>query len=335
MPGLDSLIGQEKPASIINGLLRRKSLPHALLLTGIDGVGRAAAATALAMACNCTGETDGDDSVAGIPCGQCRACAKIQSGKHPDILDIRPSGAMIKVEQIRQLLATLTMKPFEARCRMVIIHQAQKMNVSAANALLKALEEPPAQTHLILIANRCDDLLPTIVSRCQQIRFNPIPESLIAEQLNLDHGNLGDEALVIARMAQGSLKQAKEIISDDWRGRRHWLLNEMAGIREAGHHRLLAIADGLYRSGGDGYRQALHILSSWYRDLIVNRFSPDMLINQDMSDEIAHVAASTGIPRALQCMSAIASTRRRIEANCNARLCLELLMFTLAGDREP
>ena len=191
MPGFESIIGQDRPIRILTTLLQAGAVPHALLFTGIEGIGKQNAAVVFAMACNCAGghansepeseinaSVNGDDSTKRPPitnpCGICKPCRKIESGSHPDFIRIKPAGAFIKIEQIRALCQTLAMKPYEAGMRVVVISDAQEMNSAAGNALLKVLEEPPAGTILILVANHTSGLLPTIVSRCRHIRFNPI-----------------------------------------------------------------------------------------------------------------------------------------------------------------
>ena len=187
MPGFESIIGQDRPIRILTTFLQNGTVPHALLFTGIEGVGKQSAAVTFAMACNCTGDfsenkfewrdnrTADDHSTADPrhitnPCGNCKPCRKIESKNHPDIIRIKPSGVFIKIDQIRALCQTLAMKPYEAGIRVVLISDAQAMNPAAGNALLKVLEEPPTGTILILVANHTADLLPTIVSRCRHIR---------------------------------------------------------------------------------------------------------------------------------------------------------------------
>ncbi|MBW2248732.1 MAG: hypothetical protein JRF62_16445, partial [Deltaproteobacteria bacterium] len=161
-------MGQEQPIRLLTTLLQNGTIPHALLFIGIEGVGKRTAAMALAMACNCKAikpehfsermkiRSDGNipsDQIKTIsPCGRCNSCRKIESGNHPDIIVLNPSGPFIRIGQIRELCGTLAMKPYEARLRVVIISDAQTMNLSAGNALLKLLEEPPDRTILILTA---------------------------------------------------------------------------------------------------------------------------------------------------------------------------------------
>ncbi|MGD8520597.1 MAG: DNA polymerase III subunit delta', partial [Desulfobacterales bacterium] len=224
MPGFESIIDQERPIRILAALLHHGALPHALLFTGIEGLGREAVAIALAMACNCLQKNSGEktdvqntrgegghrkyDSISSVEaCGTCKACRKIESGNHPDIIHIKPAGPIIKIAQVRALIHALAMKPYEASTRVVIIRDAQTMNPAAGNALLKILEEPPERTILILIATQTMDLLPTIVSRCQHIRFKPISAINLENMLINEHGLNREDAVAISAMANGSFSR--------------------------------------------------------------------------------------------------------------------------------
>ena len=164
MPGFESITDQTRPARILAAFLKKGTIPHALLFTGIEGVGKQTAARMFAMACNCLEDGRGQPQVnsgkKGLPdnykisepCGLCRSCRKILSNSHPDVIQIKPSGYNIRISQIRDLCGILSLKPYEAKVRVVIISAAQTMNMAAGNALLKILEEPPDRTILILTA---------------------------------------------------------------------------------------------------------------------------------------------------------------------------------------
>ncbi|MGD9324924.1 MAG: DNA polymerase III subunit delta', partial [Desulfobacterales bacterium] len=257
MIGFESIIGQDRPIRILTTFLQNGTVPHALLFTGIEGVGKQSAAVAFAMACNCTGNiseniTKREYNRAAdehgnanrrrimIPCGSCRSCRKIESKNHPDIIWIKPSGVFIRIDQIRTLCRTLAMKPYEAGMRVVLISDAQAMNPAAGNALLKVLEEPPTGTILILLANHTGELLPTIVSRCRQIRFNPISKRQMETVLVRKHGLDPENAMIIASMAGGSFSQALHMDSTNWINRRNWLISELDSLSTKNINRLLA-----------------------------------------------------------------------------------------------
>jgi DNA polymerase III subunit delta' len=192
LSGFDGIVGQGPAIRSLTQILKSGRMPHALLFTGIDGVGKRTAAVRLAMAANCRPgpalkrpETvaANPDAPPGHPCGQCGPCSRIAQGIHPDVTLVLPEGGVIKIAQIRNLCRILSMKPFEGETRVAILIDAHLMNPSAANALLKVLEEPPEKTLLILTAGQSADFLPTIVSRCQHIRFNPVSRAALSGAL--------------------------------------------------------------------------------------------------------------------------------------------------------
>ncbi|RJP92566.1 MAG: DNA polymerase III subunit delta', partial [Desulfobacteraceae bacterium] len=207
--GFAALVDQERPVRLLTAVLSSGHLPHAFLFTGLEGIGKKTAAMAFAMTCNCleinlfpaqapTGEIRQHAMIA--PCGACRSCKKIISGHHPDIIFIQSAGDMIKVDQIRALGDKLTRKPYEASKRVVIISDAHKFNTESGNTLLKTLEEPPEHTLFILIALQASDMLPTIVSRCQQIRFNPIHHESLATYVENRYATTPAAVAAIASM---------------------------------------------------------------------------------------------------------------------------------------
>ncbi|MBM6550286.1 DNA polymerase III subunit delta' [Marinomonas ostreistagni] len=143
---------------------------HALLLTGNQGIGQSALADALARLLLC-------ERAAQAPCGECHSCQVALAETHPDWLTLDGrAGASIKVDAVRQLVTKVTNKPQLGYSKVVTIHDAHQMNINAANAILKALEEPPAATYFILTSNSSRALMPTILSRCQRVNL-PTPSA--------------------------------------------------------------------------------------------------------------------------------------------------------------
>ena len=318
-------------------------MPHALLFTGIEGVGREKAALTFAKACNCrrnrmppeSTPSHASDPAAEIPCGVCRSCRKIESGNHPDILHINPSGRKILIDQIRSLCELLTMKPYEADVRVVLISQAHTMNDSAANALLKMLEEPPDKTVLILTAPNTTDLLPTIASRCQHIRFNPISRETLTDILTSRTDLDPEQAGVVAVMANGSLTQALQMASADWVRQRDWLikasgLDQPGKMSSAAISRLLAVAEILAQNRNN-LLQRLEVLMFWIRDLIVYPHDSTRIINADRQDSISRAAGQLPAADLMSGFEAVQSAHKKLQSNSNVRLTLEDMFFKLAG----
>ena len=339
MSGFDLLINQERPIRILTTLLKNGTLPHALLFTGTAGVGKQAAALALAMVCNCRSETSGLTTEKGFEqdvaksalesCGVCKSCRKILANNHPDIIQVQPRGPIIKIEQIRTLLQTLSMKPYEAKMRVVIISEAQCMNAAASNALLKILEEPPDRSMLVLIANHPSELLPTIASRCQQLQFSRIPEKQLASRIVKSHGLDLQTAGIIAAMANGSLSNAQAMMDENWLLSRKWLIAEMRRLSLQPMTRLLALAEKLAREK-ESLAGRLEIIKSWYRDLIINRYDARKIINQDVADPIRRAASQTDTLKHLSKLDAVQKAQSRLKTNTNLRLSMERLLIHLA-----
>ena len=348
MPVFAAITGQERPVGILRTLYRKKAIPHALLFTGPEGVGKLSTAVALAMLCNCGAGTTpppasataappppGPAPGAEEPCGTCPACRKIISATHPDVIRIQPTGAALRIARIRALCETLSLKPYEARVRVVIITDAHAMTAAAGNALLKLLEEPPEQTMLILTAPQATDLLPTIVSRCQAVRFAPISRRTMAAKLVAEHGLEQQAARVLAAVADGSLTRLNTLLQADWLRYRNWLIAasgleapETLDRRDTG--RLLAFAETL-SANKELVSDALSALLTWLRDLIVCRYAPQRIVNTDLADRLRKAAEVNPVARLLSRMETIRAAQKDIDANANVRLALETMMLRLAA----
>ncbi len=209
----DDLIGQQRVADFLGKAAREGTVSHAYLFVGPAGAGKKTAAKAFACALFC------DDG----GCGACSECYRIKRGLHPDIRIVRPEGAATyMVAQIREIIHDVNLKPVETSHKLYIIEGADVFNDGSANAFLKTLEEPPDDVTIILLAHSFDSVIPTISSRCQVVRFRPVPPSLaegiIVERTGADAGQaraaLAAAGGVIARACEfldsATLRQARE-----------------------------------------------------------------------------------------------------------------------------
>jgi len=329
VPGFDAIIDQERPIRVLTSLLTSGKIPHGLLFTGIEGIGKRTVATAFAMACNCTGRL-AEERAGAEACGECPPCRKIAMDRHPDVLRVSPSGQQIKIGQIRDLCQSLAMKSYEARMRVAILAEAHRMNPAAGNALLKMLEEPPPGTVLILTAPQPADLPPTIVSRCQHIRFKPISRNHLAAMLTAAYGFSPQEAALTAALANGSVTRALAMQRRRWIQRRNWIISELAELPRQPAASLLAVAERMSQAKED-IPEILDVMASWVRDVAVARHCPDRIIHQDLRNQILSASRRTDVPSLVQATGALAEARRRIQANANPRLALEALLVKMAS----
>lgn len=207
LPGIEA--HPHARAMLIPALAPGGNPSHAYLFHGPAGTGKRAVARAFAAALL----ADGARSPQTVAERVARDC-------HPDLTWVTPSGAaeMLVADIEEPVVAAATRTPFESARRVFVIEAVETMNEQAANRMLKTLEEPPSFTHLLLLADRREDVMATIASRCQQVRFDPLPAAVIAERL---HGVDGEQALACARLALGDAGQAA------------WLANEEGGALRA------------------------------------------------------------------------------------------------------
>lgn len=181
---------------------------HAYLFAGPAGVGKATCARALSGALNCL-EAPGEG------CHTCPSCQKIEKGLHPDLIQICPEGALIKIDQVRALEESLAYPPHEGRTRLVLIDGAEQLNLNAANALLKSVEEPGQGTIFVLAASVPHRVVPTLISRCQRIRFTPLKEDLIFQILSRNSEADTRDLHAAAAYAEGSAGRALSLLEEE------------------------------------------------------------------------------------------------------------------------
>ncbi len=332
------IIDQEPVIRILRAYLANGTLPHALLFAGIPGIGKKTTAQALAMAVNClhntpqaATDTDGrPQTPAADACGHCIACRKIANRTHPDVIRIEPENRVLRIGRIRDLCTQVAMKPYEARHRVILISDAHTMNAEAANALLKLLEEPPDCTLLILTAAERSDLLPTIVSRCQCLRFTPLDRRKLAELIAARQHLDPPAAELAATLAGGSVTKAEALTDADVVNFRRWLLTTIDQLPAQPPAVALAVAEEISKDK-TAATDALELIQTYVRDLVVWRYAPKKIINLDLQAAIAHSASKVPVADLLARYEAIQKTQKEMGANVNLRLSLERLFLKLAA----
>ena len=264
---LSDIAGQHRAVRFLKRLLQKETVPHAFLFTGMAGAGKFAAARQFAKALNCLSPGDSDS------CGVCNSCRKLEDGLHPDVIHIKQDGVYIKLEQIRDLMKRFRFRPFEGKFRVVIIQDAQRLMESAANSMLKILEEPPKANIFILLATESQMLLPTIVSRCCQVRFQPLDDEVVAGWLTREGGLPLDQAAGVARMAAGSMEKARWF-SEGLQGAGGWrdIIGKLEGLDEISILDFFPMVSDWAKDRENAERD-IELIRLWVRDLILFRFT--------------------------------------------------------------
>jgi DNA polymerase III subunit delta' len=336
--GFSAIVGQSQAIRLLKTLLRNGKLPHALLFTGDDGVGKKTTATAFAMACNCLTLKAGLDRRPHLDvidaCGDCAPCRKIAGKHHADVIHIAPQSSMIRIDRIRSLLETLSLKPNEAQQRVVILSDAHAMNPEAGNALLKVLEEPPARTILVLTTRQPSDLLPTVVSRCRQIRFMPLAATDVNRLLNETDGGDAQSMEIAAALCGGSYTRARRLLDKRWLSRREWIIkvltHRMAGGGESDIRAWLAFAEMMSRKK-DLIEESLEFITMWLRDVLVAGYDPTRILNRDHREALSKTADRIGRRQLLEQMDAVDGAATALRSNANVRLTLDAMVLRMAG----
>jgi DNA polymerase-3 subunit delta' len=330
---LSQVEGQPRALAQLLSGIRSGHLHHAYLFAGPSGVGKADAALRLAQAVNCSVNPEG--------CGQCQSCASIARGVHPDVATVSPGtfdgpSRDIKVQQIRELCASLQLRPVVAARKVARILDADRMNPSSQNALLKTLEEPPPRTILILVTSSEDQILPTVRSRCLRIAFAPLPLATLVDRLTSEDRLPLPEARWRAALALGSLDRARGF-DDGTLSRRREGCAEVSRLvsSTAGSAAALLQAMALGEKLGAERERATEWLAAaaWYlRDLlfVAGGAPSDALVHRDLSPELSSGKAPSPA-RVLAGLSAIATALEALRGNASPRLQVERACLCLAG----
>ena len=330
------IVGQERAKRFLAQVMAREKIPHAYLFTGIPGIGKTTTAMALAMALNC------QEPVSGDACGHCVSCRQMMSGNFPDFLSIRPEGKNIKINQIRDLNRKLSFAPVSGKYRVIVLYQAETMTTEAANSLLKTLEEPPPGNILVLKVTEPLDLLPTIVSRCQRVPFQPLPVDDMAYWLVKQKGVDAEMAAVLARISGGSLGRALKMCEDDFFDKRQGWLQRLISLPGLSREKALDMA---LECAGEakktdfqtseiwepGLIEMLAVWETWYRDLLLVRVGggKHLMINVDFSHKLKNIAGKLKVPNLINSILAVDQSQRDLRRMRNTKLVMEHAVLSL------
>ncbi|HJS74782.1 MAG TPA: DNA polymerase III subunit delta', partial [Vicinamibacteria bacterium] len=203
------LAGNAALTTRLKHLMSAGKLPRSMIFFGRAGVGKVETALTVAQALNCT--VSQNDA-----CGRCPSCIRISKDEHPDVRMLKPEGrgGQLRAEGVREAISEVPFRPFEGRRRVIILADAERMNPTTANTLLKTLEEPPEWATLILTTANEAALLPTILSRCQIFRFSPLAPAELETLLRTRHGIAPERAALLAAVAGGGIARALELAEE-------------------------------------------------------------------------------------------------------------------------
>jgi DNA polymerase-3 subunit delta' len=331
-----NLIGNQWAEEILQSHLSHDNLRHAYLFTGPEGVGREALAIAFAKAINCENPPE-----KGGFCDVCRNCVQIGKQQHVDLHVVEREGGskQILVGQVRELQKKLAMTPFQAKYHIVLFRNFEDAHVSAANALLKTLEEPNERVVLLFVVDHVNNLLPTIVSRCQELQLRPVPADELVSALITRFGVAPQEAALLAYVSGGCPQLALQLHADEglMTKRVQFLQDLLALVKMDRVGRFSYVEElGLHSSKEEkqdavaDLRECLKVWFNFWRDVLVMKHTPNVKpINLDVQNEIVDVANAVSVEVALAQIEGLEKTMAMMETNTNLRLMTEVLVLDL------
>jgi DNA polymerase-3 subunit delta' len=339
------LVGNQRAQDILRRMLTGRRVPGALLFAGEEAVGKKLFAVELAKALNCL-TPQGVEA-----CDKCSACQRIprfaesptdpkEKGKHiawsghQDVGLVRLEKAVITVDQARAVDRETNYRPVEGKARIFIIEDAERMNDAASNALLKTLEEPARTSHIILLSSRPSNLLTTIRSRCQTIRFAPLTTEEIEAYLVKNKIRAGEEARLAAHLARGRLGLALSINLDAYREGREAMLAVLDALQgQTDRVRLLRAAEDLTDAKHkEEYEPRLDVLETLIHDAWLLSFNPQAkIVNEDIRERLSRLASQLKSGHAADWMTRIQNLRGQLAVNINRRVATDALFLSMAS----
>jgi DNA polymerase-3 subunit delta' len=343
----DELTGNSRVKTALKRMLVSNRLPGTLLFTGEDGIGKKRFALEVARTLNC--RTSKNDEACGV-CSSCVRTVRLNVPQredaeewkqiiwtdHPDVGMVVAPRRVLRVEQMRQIEKEANFRPFEGKARVFLIDEADKLNDSSANALLKVLEEPPSTAHLILITARPAMLLPTVLSRCQMIRFSPLTPAEIEAHLTRNKLVDNKTARLRARAAGGSLGRALSGDLVTFTSQRKAMLKVLnALVVNNDRAQLLRSAEQLNEAQyKEEFEERLDVLETLIRDawMLSLGVKPDQLVNEDLSAELEAIGKQLDSSRAADWILQIEDLREQLIVNVNRKVTTDALFLVMAGD---
>ncbi|PLR93322.1 DNA polymerase III subunit delta' [Bacillus sp. T33-2] len=311
---------------MIKNSIQKDRVAHAYIFEGQRGTGKKEAGLLLAKSLFCLAPFDGYK-----PCETCLNCKRINNGNHPDIHVIEPDGLSIKKSQIQSLQEEFTKTGVESRRKMYMIEHADRMTTNAANSLLKFLEEPHAETVAVLVTEQPQQMLPTILSRCQMISFTQLSPKNLADFL-VEKGVKPEAAPLLAQLTNNP-DEAFEISNNDWFAQAQKIVLKLyEALKNHSLEALVTLQEhwfGHFKEK-DQVDRGLDLLLLMFKDLLYIQLGKrDQVVYLNEISRLEQFALQTSGRRLTEQMAAILEAKRKLHANMNSQLVMEELVLKL------
>ena len=332
MADFQDIIGQEQIKEHMKNALKSNKISHAYIIHGEKYAGKEFIAKIFAMALQCEERAKGNFE--SVPCQKCHACKQALSDNQPDIIKLthEKTPNSISVDDIReQISGNVVIKPYSSPYKVYIVPEAEKMTQQAQNALLKTLEEPPEYAVIMLLTSNINALLPTILSRCVVLNMKPVSDQLVRKYLMEEMKVTDYKADVCVAFARGNLGKARSLASsEEFENVKTEAISVLKYMQDMEVYEMIAAIKHIneYKLNIVDY---LDIILIWYRDVLLFKATNDInrLVFREESSTLRKVASRCSYEGIEKVIEAIEKAKRRLEANVNQDLALELMFLTI------
>lgn len=326
MAKFTDIVGQEQLKEHLQNAIAMNKVSHAYIINGERNAGKEFIAKVFAMALQC-------EKKEVEPCGECHSCKQALSNNQPDIIYIsheKPN--TIGVEDIRaQINNDIVIKPYSSPRKIYIVNEGEKMTPQAQNALLKTLEEPPEYAVILILTTNVEALLPTVLSRCVVLNMKPVSDALVKKYLMEQLGVPDYKANICVAFARGNIGKAKLLASsEEFEKVKDEAISLVKNINDMEIHEIVKAIKKIseYKFDVNDY---LDILMAWYRDVLFFKATKDVnsLVFKEEIQQIMRVSDRSTYEGIETIVNALQSAKKRLEANVNFDLTMELLLLAI------
>ncbi|HSH36940.1 DNA polymerase III subunit delta' [Schnuerera sp.] len=316
-----NIIGHERIIENLRNAIEKDHISHCYLFEGEESLGKKMVALTFAKTLLC--KEQGFE-----PCNRCNSCLKFDNLNHPDMKLIEPEKNLIRKKVIDNLIKKINIGPLESKRKIIIIDDSHQMRVEGQNALLKTLEEPPSYINIILITSNSNNLIPTILSRSQIIKFYPVENEKIVELLNTEYNKTIEEASFIAHFTKGSIGKSIMLSqSDEFFNKRDEIIEIINDIVNGDKAKIFNSIE-FFIKNKDIYEEVLDIILYWFRDLMIFQQARDseLIINRDKIPLLSN-QSYLNVDRINDIIDNIIETKQNIDKNVNYQLSIETMLL--------
>lgn len=326
---MSQIVGHQRARAGLARAVAAHQVSHAYLFTGPESIGKTALALEFAKLLVC----ERPDLEAGAPCDSCSACRKVASGNHPDVMLVTPQEGkrLLGVDVVREVVVRMAnLAPSTGAWRVFILPDVERMTENTVNALLKTLEEPPAGVVLLLTSSEPENLLPTLLSRCQVVPLRPLSADEVAVALERQYGAKADDARELAALANGRLGWAvRALEKPELREERARLMDQIPRLTSATTVARLKAAAEL-ATDGEMARRVLDLWTVWWRDVTLAACGASHLTSGGAARrEAERQGRMLGSAQAEPFLRRLLTAQAALDMNANPRLTFEVLLLDL------